>query len=61
MELLVLHHVLTSAAVSGCGVLLVRVLTIMARFTLAVIALRKAGPEHVADVIRAAFPRWWRR
>jgi len=56
-----LAHVLGDAWVRDCGVLLVTVLSIAARFTLAVIALRKARPEHVADVIRAAFGRRWQR
>ena len=42
-------------------VFLVTVLPIAARFILGVIALRKARPEHVADVIRALYSHWWQR
>jgi hypothetical protein len=53
-----LLHVLGDALSRDYRVLLVViVLSIAARFTLTVIALHKAGPEHVADVIRA-FRRW---
>jgi len=56
-----LHHVLGGASVPSCGVFLVSVLAIAARFTLGVIALRKARPEHVANVIRALCHHWWQR
>ena len=59
---LLLTCVLGHALVRNYGVLLVTVflLSISARFTLTVIALHKAGPEHVADIIKAAFRRrWW--
>jgi hypothetical protein len=61
MELLP-AHVLGDALARDCGVLLVViVLSIAARFTLAVLALHKARPEHVADIITAVFRyRWWK-
>ena len=58
---LLLHSALVSSVVPCCGVLLVRILSIVARFILAVIALRKERPEQSAEVISAAFPRWRRR
>lgn len=58
---LLLHHVLGGALVPTCGVLLVTVLQIAARFILGVIALRKARPEHVADVLRALCSHWRQR
>ena len=54
MDLLLLH-VLVGASAPTCGVLLVAVLRIAARFIHGCIALRKAGPEHVADVTRALY------
>ena len=55
-------HILGHALAHNCGVLVVVVvLSIVARFTLAVLALHKARPEDVADIITAVFRyRWWR-
>ena len=58
---LLLHHVLGDAWVPDCGVFLVMILPIAARFILGVIALRKARPEHVANVTRALCSHWWQR
>jgi hypothetical protein len=57
---LLLAHILGDALARDCGVLMVAVvLSIAARFTLAVIALHKARPEHVADIIKAVFRHRW--
>jgi len=56
-----LHHVLGDTCATSYGVLLVTVFSIAARFTLGVIALRKARPEHVADVTKALCSRWRQR
>jgi hypothetical protein len=60
MESLV-HAVLACSPACGYGVLLVLILLIVARFTLVVIALAKARPQHVTDIIRAAFTHRWLR
>ena len=58
---LLLIHVLAGASAPTCGVLLVAVLRIAARFIHGLIALRKATPEHVADVTRALYSHWRQR
>ena len=42
------------------GMVLIAVLWIVLTFILAMVALLKAPPEHLADVIKA-FSHWWPR
>jgi hypothetical protein len=55
-----MEHSLAEAPMLGLGIVVIGILWVLATLLLGVIALRKAEPEHIADVIRA-FSQWWRR
>jgi hypothetical protein len=56
---MLMEHILANAPMLGIGIVLTGVLWILVALILGVIALRKAKPENIADII-VAFSRWWR-
>ena len=56
----IVQHIPADAQVFGCGMVLVAALWVVVVLIVAVIALLKTKPEHIADVIEA-FSHWWRR
>lgn len=56
----ILEHMPAAAQQVTHGMVLIAVLAIVLTFVLAMVALLKARPEHLAEVIKA-FSHWWRR
>lgn len=60
MSSMLMGHILANAPMlGGLGIVVLGILWILVALILGVIALRKAKPEDIADIIKA-FSRWWR-
>jgi len=57
---MLMEHILADVPKLGLGIVLIGILWILVALILGVIALLRAKPEHIADIIEA-FSRWWRR
>ena len=55
-----MEHILAHAPMLGLGIVMIRTLRVMVAGILGVMALRRAKPEDIPDIIRA-FSQWWRR
>ena len=55
-----MEHILANAPMLGLGIVLIGILWVLVALILGVIALLRAKPEHIADIIKA-FSQWWRR
>jgi len=55
-----MEHILADAPMLGLGIVAIGILWVLVALILGVMALRKAKPEHIADIIKA-FSKWWRR
>lgn len=53
------EHALANAPMLGLGIAVIGILRILLALILGVMALRKAKPENIADIIKA-FSQWWR-
>lgn len=54
-----MEHILADTSMLGIGFIAIGVFRALVALILGVIALKKAQPEHIADIIEA-FSRWWR-
>lgn len=57
---MLMEHTLASAQLLGLGIMVIGILWVFTALIFGVMALRKARPEDIAEIIKA-FSRWWRR
>ncbi len=57
---MLMEHILANTSGLGLGIVLIGILWVLVALILGVIALLRAKPERIADIIKA-FSHWWRR